>query len=425
MKKVLVRGPVLTRSGYGEHSRLILRALRHREDLFDIYAIPVNWGKTGWIYEDTEERRWLDMIIGKTAIYNQQKPQYDVSMQVTIPNEWEKIAPINIGVTAGIETTRVSPVWIEKGNLVDRIITISDFSKNTYSSTVYTITNNKTGQVVNDGFRCTTPIEVVHYPVRQTEIQDIDLDLTTDFNFLVAAQWSPRKNLENTIGWFVEEFIDQEVGLILKVNVVNNSLIDRRETEKRIKNLIDRYPQRKCKIYLLHGDFTAAEMNSLYCHDKIKALISLAHGEGFGLPTFEAAYNGLPVLAPDWSGHLDFLYMKVKNKKGKLKNKPFFARVEYDLAPVQKEVVWKDVLIKDSMWCYPKQGSYKMKLRELYKDYGRFKSQASKLKKHICDNFTPEAKYKEIVDIVKSSIPEGVEEQEIDSMFEQLMAKNS
>jgi len=423
MKKILVRGPALTRSGYGEHTRFILRSLRQREDLFDIYLIPVSWGNTGWIYEDTEERRWLDKIIAKTAVYQQSQPSYDISMQVTIPNEWEKIAPINIGVTAGVETTRVAPLWIEKGNLVDKIITISQFSKSSYKETVYTVTNNQ-NQVVKENFRCTTPIEVVHYPVRKTDIKEIDINFSTDFNFLVTAQWAPRKNLENTIIWFIEEFIDQEVGLILKTNVVNNSLIDRLETEKRIKNIINNYPQKKCKIYLLHGDFTAEEMNSLYCHEKVKALISLAHGEGFGLPIFEAAYNGLPIIAPDWSGHLDYLYIPTKDKKGKIKNKSHFAKVDYDLSPVQKEVIWENVIVKDSMWCYPKQGSYKMKLREVFKDHGRFKSQAQKLKKFICTNFTPEEKYQEVVEIVKSFISESTEEQEVEAMFAELMAGN-
>jgi len=426
MKKVLVRGPALTRSGYGEHTRFILRSLRQHEDLFDIYLIPVNWGNTGWVYEDSEERRWLDSIVSKTATYQQENssPNYDISMQVTIPNEWEKMAPINIGVTAGIETTRVSPTWIEKGNFVDKMITVSQFSKNSYANTNYTVTSEKTGQVVNKDFRCTTPIEVVHYPVRQTDIKEIDLNLTTSFNFLVNAQWAPRKNLENTISWFIEEFIDQEVGLILKANIVNNSIIDRRETEKRIKNISKNYPQKKCKIYLLHGDLTAEEVNSLYSHDKIKALISLAHGEGFGLPIFEAAYNGLPIIAPDWSGHVDYLYVPIKDKKGKTKNKPYYAKVDYDLGPVQKEVIWENVLIKDSMWCYPKQGSYKMRLREVHKDYGRFKSQANKLKKYICENFTPEKQYKKVTDVVKSLISNDVNDQEVDAMFAKLMTEN-
>lgn len=426
MKKILVKGPALTRSGYGEHTRFILRALKSREDLFDIYLFPIVWGNTGWIYEDTEERRWLDSIIRKTAIVAQQNNlQADVSMQVTIPNEWENIAPINIGVTAGIETTRVAPVWIEKGNLVDKIITISEFSKNSYANTNYTVTDNNTNQIVSEEYNCKTPIEVVHYPVRQTNGKPIDLNLTTDFNFLVTAQWSPRKNLQNTISWFIEEFLNEDVGLILKINVVNNSIIDRLETEKRIKHVINQYPEKKCKIYLLHGDLSAEEMNSLYNHKDIKALVSLAHGEGFGLPIFEAAYNGLPVIAPDWSGHVDYLYMPVKNKKGRIRNRPCFAKVDYDMAPVQKEVVWENVLVKESMWCYPKQNSYREKLREIYKDHGRFKSQSAKLKKYICDNFAAESKYKQVIDIVKSTLPEDVNEQEVDSLFDELMAETA
>ena len=425
MKKILVRGPALTRSGYGEHTRFILRALRSRPDLFDIYLFPVNWGKTGWVFEDSEERRWIDSIVNKTAIHQQEnKLNCDISMQVTIPNEWEKVAPINIGVTAGIETTRVSPVWIEKGNSVNKIITISNFSKESYARTNYAVTDNNTGKVVNNSFRCTTPIEVVHYPVRPTEIQNFPLELTNQFNFLVNAQWAPRKNLENTIGWFVEEFVNEDVGLVLKTNIVNNSIIDRTETENRINKLLRKYPNRKCKVYLLHGDLSASEVNSLYCHEQIKAFISLAHGEGFGLPIFEAAYNGLPIVAPDWSGHTDYLYMKVKNKKGRLRNRPHFARVDYDLAPVQKEVVWKDVLVKESMWCYPKQSSYKEKLREVYKDHGRYKSQAAKLKAHLCENFTSEQKYKEVVDIVQSTYANDEKETEIDSMFDNLMAEH-
>ena len=81
------------------------------------------------------------------------------------------------------------------------------------------------------------------------------------------------------------------------------------------------YTNRKCKIYLLHGDMSDAEMHYLFRHPKVKAFISTSHGEGFGLPFYEAAYEGLPVIAPDWSGYLDFLYMPVKNKKNKIRNK--------------------------------------------------------------------------------------------------------
>ena len=105
-KKILVRGPALSQSGYGEQTRFALRALKSREDLFDIFILPIKWGQTGWIWRDTEFRNWIDEKITLTQILIQkQQLSVDISLQVTIPNEFEKIAPINIGYTAGIETT--------------------------------------------------------------------------------------------------------------------------------------------------------------------------------------------------------------------------------------------------------------------------------------------------------------------------------
>ena len=132
-KKILFKGPLLTRSGYGEQSRFALRALRSREDLFDIYIQPLKWGLTSWLFEFDEEREWIDRAIEKTIAYTQQGGQFDMSFQVTIPNEWEKLAPVNIGYTAGIETSKVAPIWLQYANeKVDKIITISSHSMNTF-----------------------------------------------------------------------------------------------------------------------------------------------------------------------------------------------------------------------------------------------------------------------------------------------------
>ena len=110
-----------------------------------------------------------------------------------------------------------------------------------------------------------------------------------DFNFLVVSQNSPRKNFDNTIKWFVEEFIDQEVGLVIKTNITNNSVMDWENIQKTFSQFLEGYKNRKCSIYLLHGDLTAGQMTGLYNNDKIKGMINIAHGEGFGLPLFEAA----------------------------------------------------------------------------------------------------------------------------------------
>ena len=145
---------------------------------------------------------------------------------------------------------------------------------------------------------------------------------------------------------------------------------------------------------------TAGEMGSLYSHPKIKSLVTLTHGEGFGLPIFEAAYYGLPVIATDWSGHKDFLYKKQKQKNGKVKTKHMFNRISYKLAPIQKEAVWEGVLPEQSSWAYPEEGSIKMNLEEVYKDHSRFKKRAKELKTWICSEFSDDKVYEQIVDLI-------------------------
>jgi len=347
-KKVIVVGPALTQSGYGEHTRFLLRSLKRREDVFDIYLHNVNWGRTNWLFEDDDERKWIDFLLQKTVHHAQQQETFDMSIQVTIPNEWKAMAPINIGVTAGIETTKVSPQWIEKSWGMNKIITISQHSKQVYENTSYEATRNENGEKFIA--RCTTPIDIVHYPVKNLEKVDLGIELDYDFNFLTVAQWGPRKNLENTIKWFIDEFKDKEVGLIVKTNFAKNCLLDKRLTTHRLRQLIADNGDNKCKIYLLHGYMSDAEINSLYGHPGIKALLSATHGEGFGLPLFEAAYNGLPIVAPAWSGHVDFLFIPKKGKNGKIKNKAMFSKVDYTLAPVPQEAVWAGVLQANSMW---------------------------------------------------------------------------
>tara|TARA_R110002074_G_scaffold109403_2_gene235940 strand:- start:1601 stop:3703 length:2103 start_codon:yes stop_codon:yes gene_type:complete len=394
--RIIVRAPVLTMSGYGEQSRFALRALRKHEDKFDIYIIPVPWGNTNWISDDDEERKWLDSRIIKTAtlLQTEQNPQFDISLQITIPNEFEDLAKINIGYTAGIETTRVAPVWLEKANMMDKIIVVSEHSKSVFMSSAYDAVNKETGEKIL--MKLQKPIEVVPYPVRHFEADpSFEMDLEYDFNYLLMAQWSLRKNIERTIKWFIEENIDQEVGLVIKTNSQANCKIDKEFTlDQRLRPLLDQHPDRKCKIYLLHGDMTTEELTALYNHPKIKCLTSLTHGEGYGLPLFEAAYNGLPIIAPGWSGQNDFLYASAPGPGGgKAKMRALFSEVVFDIQPVPKEGHWKGVIEPGSMWCFPQEGSFKMQLRKVRNKYDKALKNAKLLQEHLLENFEEEKIY--------------------------------
>ena len=399
MKSIFLKGPLLTRSGYGEQARFALRALRSRPDLFDIYIQPLNWGQTSWLGEMTEERQWIDKTIEKTINHIHSGGRFDISLQVTIPNEWEQIAPIDIGYTAGIETTKVAHDWLLKGNTMDKIIVVSTHSKNVLEDTHYTSKPAKPDHSEPhqaELLKLNTPVTAVNYPVKKyKKLPEIELDLKHDFNFVCVAQLSPRKNVFNTLKWFMEEFKDDEVGLILKTNLAKNCVIDREQTAHQLKSMLAQFEDYKCKVYLLHGDMTDEEMHSLYLHPKIKSIVSLAHGEGFGLPLFEAAYSGLPVVSTGWSGQLDFLV----DKKGK----SHFYDVSFDLNRVQKEVVWEGVIIQESLWAYPREISAKENMRQCYEDIKNntgIAADAKKYKKAIERRFSEEKIYASFCDVI-------------------------
>lgn len=366
LQKVLLMAPVLTRSGYGEQSRFALRALRSRPDLFDIYIHPLEWGRTSWLSENNEERRWIDGTIQKTIDFVQANKDttqqlFDISVQVTIPNEWSNLANHNVGYTAGIETTKVAHQWIQNGNNMDSIIVVSDHSKNVYKNTVYDARNEQTGENVT--LSLSTNVSTVNYPVKTYDnLEALELNLVHDFNFVTVAQMGPRKNLENTINWFLQEFHDDEVGLVVKTNVAKNCQIDKEITHGSLLRLVRTHDannkDRKCKVHMLHGDLTDQEMHELYLNPKIKATVCLTHGEGFGLPMFESAYMGVPVVATDWSGQLDFLCDSEKRTK--------FYNVGFDLQPVPDEVLWDGVIVKGSMWAFPRENSAKYNMRLCY-----------------------------------------------------------
>lgn len=369
MKKLLFSGPIQTASGYGEHARQILKALVDSKK-FDVSVESLRWGQTSFLSPDDPEVREIMPLIAKYANEIGSGVSYDVSVQVTIPNEFRRRAAFNIGITAGIEVDRVSPAWISKTNEnVDLVVVPSHHSAKTFADIAYEAPDksqlrlNKPVLVAPEGFdREAFRKRDAASSFRSSVLPD---DLP-EFNFISVGLGldrpigEDRKNIGQLIKWFCETFKDDHrVGLVLKTSIVNGSQMDRETCISRIKQIKNavgcgNFP----KITLVHGRLSKEELGSLYRDERVKAYVSITHGEGFGLPLIEAAATGLPVLATNWSGHLDFLH----NREGKKR----FIPVDFELKEVPKSAVWKDVIEEGTRWAYPLEEDFKSKLKKVF-----------------------------------------------------------
>lgn len=345
MKKVLLRGPFLTKSGYGVHARQIAKWVLGRPDV-DVKVMPLPWGQTPWIIDRNE----CDGLIGK--LMDRCIPaegRSDVTIQVQLPNEWDpNLGVYNVGVTAGVETDRCNPAWVGACNNMTSIIVPSKFVANTFqASGVLLKPIHVIGESYNDAIDA--DVNVVNLP-----------RFSTDFNFLVFGQITgnnpdnDRKNIFNTVKYLCEAFKDDpSVGVILKINVGRDTVIDRHNVKELVTRLA--FEVRKGvnpRLHILHGHLSDAENAALFKHDQIKCLVTLTRGEGFGLPILDAARSGLPIIATNWSGHLDFLNL------GK------FIPVSYNLIPVHKSRVDNNIFMSGVRWAEASEVDFKKRVKK-------------------------------------------------------------
>ena len=290
---VLFTAPVGTRSGYGAHSRDIVRSLIAM-DKFDIKIFPVRWGSTPQNALNEKDPNDIE-IIKRLLVNPNMERQPDIHIHCVVPNEFMTVGKYNIGITAGIETTACPQDWIEGLNRMDLNIVPSNFSKEALEKTIYDRIDNNTKQVLGN-IRCEKPIEVL-FEGADTKIykkpKQISKELKKEFQqidesflFLYVGHWlngsigNDRKDTGLLVKVFLETFKNQKKkpALLMKTNSADFSVLDREEMMKRIrdiKNSIkgDDLPN----IYLLHGDLSDEEINQLYHHPRVKAHISLTH----------------------------------------------------------------------------------------------------------------------------------------------------
>jgi glycosyltransferase involved in cell wall biosynthesis len=314
---LLFRGPVKSRSGYGSHSRDLLEAL-YQMDIYDIKIDSCLWGNTPMnaLEKDNEFHKWI--VENSVSEFNGLP---DIYVQVTVPNEFQRYGKFNIGITAGIETTLAPKDWIDGCNRMDLIIATSNFSRDVLLTTVYDEKEKDSDKLVKQ-HRIEKPIEVLFEGVDTNIYNNVvnpsfELDIKEDFAYLFVGHWlkgnigQDRKDVGMLIKTFAETFKDKTEcpALILKTSSAVFSVIERESFRKKIKSILTGI-NNPPPIYLLFGDLTNKEMNDLYNHPKIKSMVSITKGEGFGRPLLEFTMTGKPVIASNWSGHKDFLSME-------------------------------------------------------------------------------------------------------------------
>ena len=403
----LVTAPVATRSGYGAHSRDIVRSLV-RLDKYDIKIYPVRWGNTPQNALNSQDPNDTPIIERLLSTPNMDR-QPDIHIHIVIPNEFQTLGKYNIGITAGIETTACPPLWVEGMNRVDLNIVPSNFTKEVLEKVTYekedsgvklgTLKLEKPMEVLFEG--CDTNI---YKPTKDftVELHEDISSMPEKFVFLYVGHWlqgglgKDRKDTGMLVKTFLETFKNKlkAPALILKSSGATFSVIDREEMLGKIEEIKKTVVGRLPNVYLLHGDLTDEEMNELYNHPKVKVHVSFTKGEGFGRPLLEASLSGKPVIASDWSGHTDFL------------DKKLAVMLPGELVDVDLSAFPENIYTKGSQWFQVNYGYASKVLKDIFKNYKQYLKKSKKLGEQNCKQFSLEGMTNKFGEILDKYVPE-------------------
>lgn len=410
----IVSCPIDTFSGYGARSRDFVKSLiASKGEEWDIRILSQRWGQTpfGALNEDIPEEKDLkDRIAGALTMNLSTQPE--IWIQITVPNEFQPVGKFNIGVTAGIETTICDPSWIEGCNRMNLVLTSSDHSQKVFQSGKFE-QKNQTGQTVGI-IELKTPVEVLFEGADLNKyfktIEKLDYDVCKDldtipenFCYLFVGHWlqgdfgEDRKNVGYTIKAFLEVFKNKKnkPALILKVSQGATSILDRDRILKRIEDVRKTVPGKNLpNIYVIHGDLSDSEINAIYNHPKVKAMVNLTKGEGFGRPLLEFSVVGKPIIASGWSGHIDFLPLE------------FTGLVGGTLNNVHPSAYVPNVILRESQWFKPDDNQVGHAFNDVFEKYKDYQEKAKRLAFRNKQNFSLDKMTEKLGDILKQYSPE-------------------
>ena len=409
----VVSCPIDTFSGYGARSRDIVISLI-KSNKYDVKILPQRWGNTpfGFLKADNPDHK----LMMDCALQDNQLPkQPDVWMQITVPNEFQPVGKYNIGVTAGIETTLCDADWIEGVNRMNLTLVSSEHAKSVFKNSRFEKRSTQTQQL--EGIvELNAPVEVLFEGADLNKYKIIDLpsdsqvlevlnDIPESFCYLFVGHWikgdqgEDRKDISGLIKTFLETFKGQKVrpALIVKTSNATSSIMDRESILDKIRSIEEQVGGDLPSIYLLHGDLLDEEVNELYNHPKVKAFVSFTKGEGFGRPLLEASLTAKPVIASNWSGHLDFL------------NDDMSVLLQGEVKQIHPSAVVERMLLAESGWFTVNYKKASDVLVDVYKNYKKYTDGAKRQAYRSRTEFSLDKMAEKLILIIDSKIPKPVE----------------
>jgi glycosyltransferase involved in cell wall biosynthesis len=402
----VISSPFDTYSGYGARSRDLIKAIIET-DKYDVKLLSQRWGSTpfGFCKDNPEWNFLLDLVI-----VNQFPKQPEIWAQVTIPSEFQPVGKYNIGFTAGVETTVAPAEWIEGCNRMDLNIVSSEHSKKVFLDSQFE-KRNKDTNALESIIKLEKPIEVIfegantdiYKTIESNQVKNINLDsIKEKFAYLFVGHWingdlgEDRKNVGLLVKAFYETFKNKsnKPALILKTSQVGASYIDREEILKKIKAIKKTVNSNNLpNVYLLHGEFTDGEMNELYNHPKVKAMVNLTKGEGFGRPLLEFTLSKKPLITTAWSGHMDYL------------NPEFTNLIAGQLTQVHSSAA-NQWLLAESQWFTPDMGQVGFYLKDVFENYKNYIEKAKRQSYKSKTEFNWDTMKIKLDELLTNSIPD-------------------
>jgi glycosyltransferase involved in cell wall biosynthesis len=385
MKGVKYIGPVFDQSGYAEAARNYVLALAGQGVPVTIAAVRHSDAQPDLGSEGDALAPLVDRPI-----------EYDRVVVHATPDTWTyrlRDEPPGIPIVGCTvwETSALHPIWTAACNRVDEVWVPSRWNADVFRASGVTV-----------------PVEVVEHCIELPRIDAspplaIDGVPETAFVFYSIFHWNERKNPEGLLAAYLAAMTGvRDVVLVLKTHFERPraaqstaGLAEEPPDQERVQAEINAFKRRMNlphypRIVPLTGTLGSGEIQGL--HRRGDAFVLLQRAEGWGLPHFEAAALGKPVITTGFGGPCEFL------------KKDASYLVDYTLRPVWG-MEWSFFYGGTQRWAEPDLGQAIDHMRRVHGERREAADRGARARDHIARNLTREVIGRRMVERLEALRP--------------------